>query len=84
MKQKLTPIPVVYRLMYNRLIQHSYQRKVPLRKAKIVISRIYHIPRQEINNILYEMRDFGLLEVSNCKYITLVGQAVVKPPLQTL
>ncbi len=68
--------------VYLDLIERFYkftdmQDRITIDKARQILSMHYHFPRNRITAILNDLKDLGLINLANCRWIYVLW----KPPI---
>lgn len=59
-------IPIPYKVILKRFWKNAdMDGKIPIRKAKIILSNIYRMEKENISNIIVEMRCQGFIQDCN-------------------
>ena len=61
--------PILYQVIINRLKLNSFRDVLPTGKVRRVLTMIYKMPSNRVTSIITEMRDYGLIEIVNCREI---------------
>ena len=64
-------IPIIYRVLANRIHKNSENGTISVKKAKLVITMIYRMPPKSATRILRELKDYGLLRFHNCRTVVI-------------
>ena len=72
MKKKLNQecIPIPYKVILKRLWKNSdYDGRVGTRNARIILVKIFRMEKENVHNLIEEMKDLGYVDLLNHKFI---------------
>ena len=65
-------IPIPYQAILDKLKKISFEDQLMIGEVRIVLAKIFRMPRDKIFGIINEMKDLGLIEFVNYKCVRII------------
>ena len=65
-------LPILYRILLDRLKEASFKNEISMREAKDIISRRYKVRKRISSGVIKELKELGLLIQVNHQKISVI------------